>query len=112
MNTYEDKRGKIDDLLVGEKGAVTHITFKKGVVRGNHFHKKTVQYDFLLSGSLLCKTPEKTFIVTEGSMVGHPANVPHAYLALEDSEMVSCVYGVRVGTQYEQDTFRLKEPLL
>lgn len=109
---YQDQRGTINDLLVGEKGAVTHITFTKGAVRANHYHKETVQYDFILKGKLICKSGAHTTEVSEGEMITHPKNTPHAYKALEDSEMVSLTFGPRKGEDYENDTYRLSVPLI
>ena len=43
-NDFEDNRGAIRDILVKEKiDFVTIIFNKKNSVRGNHYHKKTVQ---------------------------------------------------------------------
>jgi quercetin dioxygenase-like cupin family protein len=113
---HKDKRGTITDLLVGKNFSVTHITFKKGVVRGNHLHNKTNQIDIVISGKLLCvidnyegRYHKK---LSKGKVVEHPAKVAHAYKALEDSEIVSICIGKRVGENYEKDTFRLKEPLI
>ena len=48
---FEDKRGKIIDVFVNSpKDHCTIVTFTKGAVRGNHFHKKSTQFSFLLSG--------------------------------------------------------------
>lgn len=112
MNKHEDERGVIEDLLVTDNGAVTRITFKKGAIRGNHYHKETIQYDFIVSGRLLCKNHAGVAEVKAGQMVIHRPNEPHAYQALEDSEMVSCVYGPRKGEDYSTDTFKLETPLL
>lgn len=127
MNKHADERGIIDDLLVTEEGAITHITFAKGAVRGNHYHEETIQHDFILKGRLICKTykaegdfdcdvPDyeetKVVEVSEGEMITHKPYTQHAYLALVDSEMVSCVYGPRKGEDYASDTFKLDTPLL
>ncbi len=109
---HKDARGIIKDLLIGEKGAATYITFEKGAVRGNHMHKKTVQHDFILSGKLMCYSGDKQWIVKAGEIITHPVKVPHAYKALEKSEMISLVYGPRKGEEYSVDTFKLKIPLI
>ena len=50
---FEDKRGKIIDVFVNSpKDHCIIVTFTKGAVRGNHFHKKSTQFSFLLSGEL------------------------------------------------------------
>ena len=59
---FKDRRGKIIDLIENEKiNAVTLITIKKGAVRGNHYHKKTWQWNYIISGkmSLVTKMPNK-----------------------------------------------------
>ena len=50
---HQDKRGVIIDLLEKKKiNAITFITQKKGKVRGNHFHKKTIQWNYLIKGKI------------------------------------------------------------
>ena len=59
---FKDRRGKIIDLIENEKiNAVTLITIKKGAVRGNHYHKKTWQWNYIISGKmrLVTKIPNK-----------------------------------------------------
>jgi quercetin dioxygenase-like cupin family protein len=106
---HEDERGIIEDLKVGKDWSVTYITFKKGAVRGNHYHKETQQVDLILSGSFLCKNHKASQEVNSHQIVMHDKNEPHAYLALQDSEMVSICFGKRIGENYEEDTFRLEE---
>lgn len=116
--SFSDSRGTITDLLVTPDYSITHITFKRGAVRGNHFHKKTNQIDILLKGKLHCKKQNKKMIQTfEWDIVSnhevlHEAGEPHAYKALEDSEIVSLCFGLRKGADYEKDTFRLEKKLL
>ena len=51
---FEDNRGIITDIIVKERiDYVTIITNKKGAVRGNHYHKETIQYLYVLEGSIL-----------------------------------------------------------
>jgi quercetin dioxygenase-like cupin family protein len=109
---HRDKRGSIKDLIVKKGASVTYITFKKGAIRGNHYHKETIQHDFILSGKLLCAAGNKQERVEKGELITHEAKIPHAYEALEDSEMVSICFGKRVGEDYSKDTFKLDTPLL
>jgi quercetin dioxygenase-like cupin family protein len=107
---HKDKRGTIKDLHIEGKSGVTLVTFTKGAVRGNHFHRKTIQSDFILSGDLLCITQtegfEQTRIVKAGDTIVHSPQTIHAYRALSDASMVSCVHGTRVGEDYSKDTFK------
>lgn len=113
MNKHEDERGVIEDLKVGKDWSVTYISFKKGAVRGNHYHKKTEQVDYILSGKVICADGNGyERVVKAGEYEVHNPGLSHAYQALEDSEMVSMCKGVRIGENYEEDTFRLKEKLL
>lgn len=115
MKTFKDERGIIEDLKVGKDWSVTYISFKKGAVRGNHYHKETRQVDYLLKGSL--KVAYKDMLSIREPVVGtlssvgygitFPINTAHAYEALEDSEIMSMCFGKRIGENYEEDTFRL-----
>lgn len=113
---HKDKRGMIKDLLVGKDFSVTHITFKKGAIRGNHLHKKTTQIDLVLNGKLnlvanLGSGCENIFLGREEKVI-IGKKVSHAYKALEDSEMVSICFGKRIGDNYSKDTYALQEKLI
>ena len=114
---FQDARGYIIDILQNEPVEhATIITSLKGAVRGNHYHKDSVQYAYLLSGRLqvLAQMPGKEVeseILETGDLL---VNVPlerHALIALEDSVFVVLTRGPRGGTQYESDTYRLEHPL-
>lgn len=109
MKTFTDDRGTIEDLKVGKDWSVTYISFKKGAVRGNHYHKETTQTDVILSGRFVHSNHSGDLIVKEGDVIVHTQYEPHAYMAIEDSEMVSICKGVRIGDNYEEDTFRLAD---
>jgi quercetin dioxygenase-like cupin family protein len=113
---HKDERGIIEDLKVGKDWSVTYISFKKGAVRGNHYHKQTVQTDTALSGNFIVKTAIGGIIevmeLRPGMSITHHANIKHAYIATEDSEMISVCKGIRIGENYEEDTFRLEKPLI
>lgn len=109
LSKFKDKRGIITDLMVTPEYSITHITFKKGAVRGNHYHKKTRQIDYILKGQLLCVTSLDSFVIGTGTTIEHPHGVAHAYKAKKDSEMISICFGVRRGTNYEKDTYRLSD---
>ena len=97
--------------------AVTKVTFRKGAIRGNHFHKKTIQYNFLTKGKVKLITQlkngkiRKNIIKAESLFVIYP-NEKHAFQALENSELMVFTKGPRGGKEYETDTFRLQTPFL
>lgn len=115
----QDKRGIIKDILTHVNiDAITYLTSKEGAVRGNHYHKKTVQYEYVLSGSFLCcarkgeKGKIRQRILKAGALVCHPPYEVHALRALENAELLSFTKGPRRGYDYEKDTYRLKEKLI
>jgi len=115
---HRDRRGLIIDLLEKKKiNSITFITQKKGMVRGNHFHKKTIQWNYLIKGKieLFAKKNKKNLkkiILSEGDMVETEKNEKHAIKALKDSEFLVFTQGPRGGKNYEKDTFRLFKPLV
>ena len=115
--SFRDDRGEIIDLLENENiNAVTIVTFKKGAVRGNHYHKQTIQWNYLMSGKikLLSQVPgaqvEET-VLNPGDFVATVENVRHALIGMEDSSLMVFTKGPRGGKEYESDTFRLDTPL-
>ena len=115
---FRDHRGVIIDLLEKEKiNAITYITQKKGKIRGNHFHKKTIQWNYLIKGKikLIAKRKNrkiKITILSKGDLVVTSIKESHAIKALKDSEYLVFTQGPRGGKEYENDTFRLSKPLI
>ncbi len=112
---FKDERGGIIDILENEPlEYVTIISSKKGSIRGNHYHKESVQYTFVLKGKLklLTQLPEKrieTKTIEMYDLVLTPPMERHTLIALEDSEILVLTRGPRGGRNYETDTFRLDE---
>jgi quercetin dioxygenase-like cupin family protein len=115
--SHQDDRGAIIDLIEGVNiNAVTFISFKKGAVRGNHYHKKTTQWNYIIKGKIkvvsqMGEEPMvETILETGGFSVTEPME-KHALVGIEDSEMLVFTQGPRGGKEYESDTFRLEIPL-
>ncbi len=114
---FTDARGAITDILDGVPlNAVTIITNKKGAIRANHYHKKTVQYTYVLSGRVKYvskgKGRAKSAILKPGDLAVSPPTEWHATEALTDATFLALAHGLRHGRDYEKDTFRLAEPLI
>ncbi len=115
---FSDERGAITDLIEAEEiNAVTLVTFNKGAIRGNHVHKQTVQYNYLLKGSIELVTrveggQRQHTILAPGELAAVGEMEQHALHALEDSELLVFTRGPRGGKEYETDTFRLDTPLI
>ena len=113
----QDERGLIKDILFNEPiNHVTVITSVKGVVRGNHLHKKTIQWIYLYSGKLKSLTQNEgeeviSRILEPGDLLKTGKCEKHALHALEDSVFFVFTRGPRGGKNYESDTFRLEKPL-
>ena len=122
--SFEDKRGKIIDVFVNSpKEHCLIVTFTKDAVRGNHFHKKSTQFSFVLSGELdfyfakvdkkngkLKKVKKRT--VKKNTFITHEPYEAHAFKSKKRSILVAFSCGIRGGIRYEKDTFRLKDKLI
>lgn len=118
---HEDQRGSIIDLL-NTHDPLEHIgmiTFTKNAVRANHYHKQSIQYDYVVSGRLQLATKGinepmdkvQLHILEPGDLAIIPTNTVHAYKALESAVIIDMTTRSREGGGYENDTFRA-EPIL
>ena len=115
---FEDKRGTITDIFTNApKDHATIIFSKKGAVRGNHYHKKSTQYTFVVSGRLTMLTQKvgqkKVYrhILKPNDLMKHDPLESHTLIADKDTIFIAFVDGIRGGKKYEKDTFRLENRL-
>lgn len=122
----KDQRGNISDILY--KTPIEHVsvinTHQAGTLRGDHYHKKTIQSIYMSRGALRyyykaydprTKTwgKIKTVIAKEGEMVTTPPYEIHALEILNDHQQFFVfTHGKRGGEDYESDTFRVKPSLI
>ena len=112
-NAFRDVRGEITDLQLFDGGfSVTRIRSVAGAVRGNHFHKETHQFTYVIKGSTLVAEKDDRYSAFPGDLIYHAAGDSHAFKCLEDSEWLVFTKGPRAGNNYESDTFRLDVPLI
>ena len=123
-NNFKDKRGMILDIFVNKpKDHCSLVTFNKGAIRGNHYHKKSTQYSFVLSGKLIIFSVKvnnngnitkkiKKEILLKNSLITHKPFYAHAFKAITKSNLLAFADGKRGGKNYEKDTFRLKSKLI
>lgn len=110
---FTDKRGHIFDVCEESISHVGLITFKKGAVRGNHYHKKSVQYTYILKGKIKFVTSDsngknkKIFVLKEGMFSRIPPKMVHAYKALTPAAMLDMSTLARGVKGYEDDTVRI-----
>lgn len=116
-----DTRGDISDIFYNHPiDHVAIINSKKGVFRGDHYHKLTTQHIYMTKGSLRYyyrkldedNSKVKSVIVREGEMVTTGPNEVHALEILEDNQFIAFSEGKRGGKDYESDTYRVKPSLI
>lgn len=111
---FHDDRGLIRDIFqTGAPDCVTMITSTPKAVRGNHLHKLSTQYAFVVSGTMIVysRSPITGKVdrarMTAGDMVLHEPNEEHAYLAIDNVVFLAFAQGLRQGDDYEKDTYRV-----
>ncbi|OGZ64150.1 MAG: hypothetical protein A3A98_04185 [Candidatus Staskawiczbacteria bacterium RIFCSPLOWO2_01_FULL_40_39] len=115
---FKDKRGTITDIFTNApKDHATLIFSKKGAVRGNHYHKKSTQYTFVVSGQMTmysqkvgAKKINKHTLKANDMMVHKPMEI-HTMVATKDTIFLAFADGLRGGKDYEKDTYRIESPL-
>ena len=112
---HTDKRGAIIDILEGVPiKHVGFVTFEKGIVRGNHYHKKQTQYTYVLEGEIKLVTTKAsggkvtTKITKPGDFISIPPGFIHTYIAIKKSSIVVLTNFSRSIKKYEDDTFRVQ----
>ena len=116
---FEDIRGSIFDIIEGEVRHVGIIKSKVGSVRARHYHKKSTQYTFIISGKVEFfekKLHEKNakmekVILGPFDLVITPPGIYHAIKCIEDCIFLDMTSESRVGNGYEEDTVRVDEPI-
>lgn len=117
-----DERGEIIDIFTKEpKEHCTIVTFTKDALRGNHYHKKSIQSAYVLDGKFKIysvKVDENSNFnsseieeidVSEGFYITHNEFEAHAYKCIsERGKLLVFTTGVRGGENYENDTTRVK----
>ena len=116
LQSFKDKRGSIIDIFYKKKiDHVAIIDSKPNTLRGNHYHKKTIQHMLITEGSLEYwykplkkKTKVKKKLLKVGDLVSTPPYEIHALkISQKGNQFIVFSEGVRGGKDYEADTFRV-----
>lgn len=114
---FVDDRGNIFDVLYPCN--VTHVGYissKAGAIRGNHYHKETIQHIFITKGEMRYwfnpyvgyhDRDAQYGNFTEGWLLTSDPYEIHAMEMIQDTEFVVLAEGKRAGIEYESDTFRV-----
>lgn len=116
LQVNQDHRGTIADVFYGT--SINHVCVIKSnphAIRGNHYHKKTIQHTLLIKGKMEyawkkvdSDEPTQSIVLEIGDLVTSEANEIHTLKFLdEESECVVFTEGPRGGVDYESDTFRV-----
>lgn len=114
---FEDARGAIRDIFpTGAPDCVTVITSAPGAIRGNHLHRLSTQYTYVVSGRMWAYTrgPDgrvEREALEPGDLLEHPPCEAHAFEVSsytgESTVFLAFADGLRKGSDYEQDTERV-----
>ena len=117
---FRDKRGLIADIIYNnEINHIAYISTNKNGIRGNHYHKKTTQYTFVIDGRIRYYFKKKSgkkisqLILKKGDLIKSKFNEIHAFKTIsKKSVMLALTVGVRGGKDYEKDTFRVESIII
>lgn len=112
---FKDTRGLIYDVIESPVEHIGMITFTKGAIRGNHYHKKSTQYTLVLKGKIELITCEarrqkgmqRRTIMRAGDLAIIPPRIIHTYHALTPASIIDCATRSRRAHGYEEDTIRV-----
>lgn len=121
LEIHLDARGKIADVFFD--ASINHVAIVesvKGAIRGNHYHKETVQSILIINGSMEYwyknlddYSPPQFVIAVEGDVIISGKNEIHAMKMLEENtKFIAFTEGVRGGKNYELDTYRIETPII
>ena len=116
LESHSDLRGRIVDIFYDHNiDHVAIIDSAPQVLRGNHYHKESTQHMLMIKGSLEywykplgLEVDPQMIIAKEGDLVSTPPYEVHALVIREEgNQFIVFSEGVRGGTDYESDTFRV-----
>ena len=110
---YSDTRGAIADLVNEKLHHVGLINTNTGKIRGNHYHNKSIQYSYILSGKFEVlvaniddlKKVEK-MILNYGEIIIIQPKIVHSFKAIENSIMIDMTSESRASDGYESDVIK------
>ena len=116
LELHIDGRGAIADIFYDHN--IKHVAIidsEPNVLRGNHYHKESVQHILITKGSLEywykpvdCNQVPEMVLAKEGDLVSTPINEIHALVVRDDgNQFIVFSEGMRGGMDYEADTFRV-----
>lgn len=114
---HHDPRGSILGIIQNKSWKeINFIKSKKGCVRGNHYHKKTLECFFIVSGKIqvlvknLKNKKIKKFIAKENDIFIIKPFELHTFKILENAQWINMLS--KPIKKESNDIFKLKESIL
>ncbi len=111
---FRDKRGEIFDIVEERVGHVGMVTFARaGIVRASHYHKRSVQYQLVLSGKIkmtvqdLSGRRRKSYVMGPNTFALIPPRVIHTLQSVSPAVLLDLTTLSRKNGGYEKDTVRV-----
>lgn len=120
IKPFEDKRGSLKKIIMksqlkeNEKIEEVYLLYsEKGSIRGNHYHKKTLEYFVVVSGkakvalkNLNTGTLEELYISAEDNVtLKVPPQVVHAFKNEEAQPLIMLAISSKEYNKLDTDTF-------
>ena len=116
LEVHIDPRGVIADVFYNAN--INHVAIIKSepnVIRGNHYHKETIQHMLMTKGSLEywykpmdSEEPPEMYLAMPGDLITtKPYEIHTLRVTEEGNEFIVFSEGKRGGKDYESDTFRV-----
>ena len=113
LENHEDNRGNILSMVNEPSTNISIIKSNKGVLRGNHYHKKDWHFMYAISGYMeyffYCNLDKriKFWTVPKDKILFTPCNEVHATHSPVQSEIIVVSGFARDQETYEEDTIRV-----
>ena len=123
IQPFEDRRGSLKKMLMisqlkeDEKIEEIYVLFSnQGSVRGNHYHKKTLEYFSVISGKVKVALKnlgtgafeEMILSASNNVVLRVPPNVVHAFKNEEEQPFVMLAISSKEYNKFDTDTFPME----
>lgn len=117
LEVHTDERGTIADVFFSANiNHVALINSKASVIRGNHYHRESVQSILIIRGCLEywykqadTEGEPQYVLATVGDVItSDPLEIHTLKIGAEGCDFIAFTTGKRGGRDYESDTYRVK----
>lgn len=123
IQPFEDKRGSLKKILMknqlkkDERIEEVYLLYsEKGSVRGNHYHKKTLEYFIVVKGKVKVALKdlntgdfEEIYMSSNDNLILKvPPNVVHAFKNEEDQPLIMLAISSKEYNKLDTDTFAME----